>query len=90
MAQNFFKKRNFIFFARFCLLCPFCAFLVLCYNEVIFRPFNSSSFDMQTDNVLSAVRQLSAWKDTLSYHLRCKMFKFTNISDYPTLKKIDF
>ena len=24
------------------------------YNEVIVRPFNSGSFDMQTDNVLSA------------------------------------
>ena len=44
-----------IFFARFCLLCSSCAFFVLCYYKVIFRPFNSGSFDIQTDNGLSAV-----------------------------------
>ncbi|MCP4054011.1 MAG: hypothetical protein GY739_13270 [Mesoflavibacter sp.] len=55
-----------VFFARFCLLCSSCAFLVLGYNEVIFRPFNSGSYDMQTDNVLSAVWQLAKFKDTLS------------------------
>ncbi len=45
-------------FARFCLLCSSYAFLVLGYNEVMFRPFDSGSFDMQTDNF--------AFKDTLS------------------------
>ena len=66
MAQNKKKCANLNFFVCFGLLCSFCVFLVLDYNEVIFRPFNSSSFDMRTDNVLSAIWQLAAFKDTLS------------------------
>ncbi len=33
---------------------------------IIFRPFNSGSFDVQTDTVLAAVWQLSAFTDTLT------------------------
>ncbi len=53
-------------FARFCLLCSSCAFLVLYNKGVIFRPFNSSSVDMLPDNLQSAVWQLAAFKDTLA------------------------
>ena len=40
--------------------------LILDYEEVIFRSFNSGSIDMRTKIVLSAVWQLAAFKDTLS------------------------
>ncbi len=41
-------------------------FLVFDYEEDVFRSFNSSSIDMQTESVLSAVWQLGAFKDNLS------------------------
>ena len=41
-------------------------FLVLDYEEVIFRSFDFGSIDMQTKIVLSAVWQLAAFKDNLS------------------------
>ncbi len=42
------------------------AFLILDYEEVIFRSFNSGSIDMRTKIVLSAVWQLAAFEDNLS------------------------
>ncbi len=59
------RKFKIFFFAPFCLFCSSCAFLVLSYNELVLRPFNSGSFDMRTNNVLSAVWQLAAFKNTL-------------------------
>ena len=41
-------------------------FLILDYEEVIFRSFNSGSIDMRPKIVLSAVWQLAAFKDNLS------------------------
>ena len=41
-------------------------FLILDYEEVIFRSFNSGSIDMRTKIVLSAVWQLAAFKDNLT------------------------
>ena len=41
-------------------------FLVLDYEEVVFRSFNFGSIDIQTESVLSAVWQLDAFKDNLS------------------------
>ncbi len=40
--------------------------LVLDYEEVVFRSFNSGPIDVQTKIVLSAVLQLSAFKDNLT------------------------
>ncbi len=42
------------------------AFLILDYEEIVFRSFNSDSIDMQTESVLSAVWQIAAFKDKLS------------------------
>ena len=42
------------------------AFLVLDYEEVVFRSFNSGSIDIRRESVLSAVWQLDAIKDNLS------------------------
>ncbi len=42
------------------------AVLVLDYENVVFRAFNSGSIDVKTKIVLSAVWQLSALKDNLS------------------------
>ncbi len=39
---------------------------VLDNDEVVFRSFNSGSIDMQTESVLSAVWQESAFNDNLS------------------------
>ncbi len=44
------------------------AFLVLDYEEVVFRSFNFGSIDVRTKIVLSAVWQLAAFKDNLSKH----------------------
>ncbi len=41
-------------------------FLVLDYEEVVFRYFNSGSTGIRTESVLSAVWQLAAFKDYLS------------------------
>ena len=48
------------------MLCNSGGFLVLNYEEGVFRSFNSGSIDMRTKIVLSAVWQLAAFKDNLS------------------------
>ncbi len=45
------------------MFCNFSKFLVLDYDEVVFRSFYSGSIDVQTKIVLSAVWQLDAFKD---------------------------
>ena len=52
--------------AHFLMLCNSSTFLAFDYYEVDFRSFNSGSIDVQTKIVLSAVWQLSAFKDNLS------------------------
>ncbi len=54
-------------------------FLVLDYEEVIFRYFNSGSIDMRTKIALSAVWQLAAFKDNLSKYCPSE---FVNIHLY--------
>ena len=41
------------------------AFLVLDYEEVVFRSFNSGSIDVRTKILLLAVLQIAAFKDNL-------------------------
>ena len=41
----------------------------------ILMDFNSGSFDVQTDTLLSAVWQLAAFKDTLTKQCPCKSVK---------------
>ena len=63
------RKKNirYIFkIAHFLMLRNSSAFLVLDYEEFVFRFFNSDSFDMQSESVLAAVWQLAAFKDNLS------------------------
>ncbi len=55
----FFK---YLLFAHFLMLRPPSAVLVLDYDEVVFRSFNSSSIDVRTNIVLPAVWQLAAFK----------------------------
>ncbi len=49
------------------------AVLVLDYEQVVFRSFNSGSIDVQTKIVLSAVWNLSAFKDNLSKYCLSEM-----------------
>ena len=53
-------------FKYFLILRNSSASLVLDYEEVVFRSFNSGSTDMRTESVLSVVWQLAAVKDKLS------------------------
>ena len=54
-----------MFFAHFLMLRHSSAVLVLDYDKVVFRPFNPGSVDMQTESVLLAVWQQSAFNDNL-------------------------
>ncbi len=54
------------FFAHFLMLRPSSAVLVLDNDEVVFRSFYPGSIDIQTESVLSAVWQQSAFYDNLS------------------------
>ena len=47
--------KNILKIAHFLILRNSSVFLVLDYEEVVFRSFNSDSVDMQTESVLSAV-----------------------------------
>ena len=75
-------------FCAFLLLCTSCAFLVLDYNKIIFRPFNFGSFDVRTKTVLSAVLQLVAFKDTFVKPNLGNYSKLTNFTKITQLLKI--
>ncbi len=58
------------------------AVLVLDYEEVVFRSFNPGSIDMQTESVLSAVWQQSAFNDNLSKYCRIEQTVVEHIRNH--------
>ena len=65
--------KNILKIVHFLILRHSSPFLVLDYEEVVFRCFISNSFDMQTESVLSTVWQLAAFKDKLSKYCPSKL-----------------
>ncbi len=59
------KYKKYLKIAHFLMMHNSSAFLVLNYEEVVFRSFNSGSIDVRPKNVLSGVCQLAAFKDNL-------------------------
>ena len=64
--KEFIKYFFLYFFAHFLMLRNSGGFLVLNYEKVIFRSFNSGSIDVQTKIVLSVIWQIVASKGNLS------------------------
>ena len=88
MVQNE-KMSNFLnSFMRFLFVELFLRIFSACYYKVNFRHFNSGSFDVRTDTVLSAIWQLAGFKDTLSKQ-PCKSLQIHQyFKDNPTLRKL--
>ncbi len=61
--------------AHFLMLHNSSTFLVLDYEEDVFRSFNSGSIELQRESALSAVGQLAASKDNLLKYCFLNLYK---------------